>query len=121
MTATLDQRVLTDPLPGRVSVIPVTDGDRPVGAWIVTKDSAVFRPVVDVSRLVDAAVGLATIAAITTATAAMVRRRPTIGTITMGPGGWVSLKNTRRPALRSGDHRPWWARILRARRLVPES
>ena len=120
MTMTLDHRVPADLRPGPPGVIPVKEGDRPVGAWIVTTESAVFRPVVDVNRLTDAAVALATIAAIATATAVAVRRRPVIGTVTMGPGGWVSIKRTVRPALRSGGPRPWWARVLQARRLVPE-
>jgi hypothetical protein len=38
-----------------------------------------------------------------------------IGPITMGPGGWVSVKGARPPA-DPGD-RPWWAKLLRAYRL----
>lgn len=120
MTTTLDRPVPAETMAGQADVIPVRDGDRPVGAWIVTRDSAVFRPVIDVNRLTDAAVGLVTVAAIAVAAAVAVRRRPAVGAITMGPGGWVSLKHTARPALRSGAPRPWWARILRARRLEVE-
>ena len=38
-----------------------------------------------------------------------------IGPITMGPGGWVSVKGARPPA-DPGD-RPLWAKLLRAYRL----
>ncbi len=37
------------------------------------------------------------------------RRRPAIGAVTMGPGGWVSLKRTSPPPLRAG--RPWWLEV----------
>jgi hypothetical protein len=118
MTTTLDARTPPSTRTGQVTVLPVHDGDRPVGAWIVGADTAVFRPVVDVDRL--AAAALAVAAAATIATVAATRRRPAIGTVTMGPGGWISLKRTTRPPLRSAAARPWWARMLRARRLVVE-
>jgi hypothetical protein len=38
-----------------------------------------------------------------------------IGPITMGPGGWVSVKGARPPA--DPGARPWWAKMLRAYRL----
>jgi hypothetical protein len=38
-----------------------------------------------------------------------------IGPITMGPGGWVSVKGARPPA--DPGVRPWWARLLHAYRL----
>ncbi|MFB9545823.1 hypothetical protein [Micromonospora sagamiensis] len=49
------------------------------------------------------------------------RRPPAIGAVTMGPGGRVSLRGTRAPALRPARPRPWWARVLRAHRLVVDS
>jgi hypothetical protein len=107
--------------PAAVSVLPVTDGERPVGAWIVGPGGAVFRPVVDVTRLAGAA--LATVGAVTVAVAvaaAAGRRRPEIGAVTMGPGGWISIKRSAAPPLRAGTARPWWAKVLRARRLVPQ-
>jgi hypothetical protein len=104
-----------------VTVTPVLDGERPVGAWIAGPDSAVFRPVIDVTRLVGTALAAAGAVAIATVTvAAATRRRPAIGSVTMGPGGWVSVKRAPTPPLRSGAARPWWARLLRARRLVVE-
>jgi hypothetical protein len=38
----------------------------------------------------------------------------------MGPGGWVGLKGAALPPLRPARRRPWWARLLRARRMVVE-
>ncbi|WP_433716837.1 hypothetical protein ACQP2Y_23385 [Actinoplanes sp. CA-051413] len=107
--------------PATVTVLPVTHGERPVGAWIVGPRGATFRPVVDVTRLAGAtlaAVGAVTVAVAVAAAAG--RRRPEIGAVTMGPGGWVSIKRTALPTLRSGTSRPWWARVLKARRLVPQ-
>ncbi|MCU7728418.1 hypothetical protein ODJ79_32310 [Actinoplanes sp. KI2] len=102
-----------------ITVMPVMDGDRQVGAWLVGPDSATYRPVVDVTRLAGAA--LATAAAVAIAASAVVataRRRPAIGAVTMGPGGWVSVKRSACPPLRDGSPRPWWARLLGAHRLV---
>ncbi|RSM43494.1 hypothetical protein DMB66_53335 [Actinoplanes sp. ATCC 53533] len=118
MTTTLDAEIPPSTRSGHVAVLPVRHGDRPVGAWIVGSDTAVFRPVVDVSRL--AAAALAAAAAATIATVVVTCRRPAIGAVTMGPGGWISLKRTTRPALFSAAPRPWWARMLRAHRLVVE-
>jgi hypothetical protein len=104
---------------GRVTVIPVMDGNRHVGAWIVGPDSATFRPVVDVTRLAGTALGAAAAVLIAaSAVAAANRRRPAIGAVTMGPGGWVSIKRAGCPPLRPDSSRPWWARLLGAHRLV---
>jgi hypothetical protein len=64
----------------------------------------------------------ATVAAAVAAAAAVVavtRTRPSVGLIRMGPGGWVSIKGPA-PALHPAAPRPWWAHLLRARRLVVE-
>ncbi|GAA2673562.1 hypothetical protein [Actinoplanes palleronii] len=124
MTIALDGRPATAAPAGPVStgsvtVLPVTDGDRPVGAWIVGPDTAVYRPVVDVTRLAGAALAAAGAVAIAVAAGAAARSRPAIGAVTMGPGGWVSIKRTGCPPLRSAEHRPWWARLIGAHRLVP--
>ena len=62
----------------------------------------------------------ATVTAVAVAIGLAVRRRPSIGTVTMGPGGWLSLKNSSSPRLRAAPpaHRPWWARALHAHRLI---
>ncbi|GAA3336545.1 hypothetical protein GCM10020358_09220 [Amorphoplanes nipponensis] len=104
-----------------MTVLPVADGGRPIGAWVVGPDGAAFRPVVDLTLLGGAALAAAGAATVAIAVAvAAGRRRPDIGTVTMGPGGWVSVKRTALPPLRSGAPRPWWARALRTRRLVPQ-
>ncbi|MET7401617.1 hypothetical protein ABZS66_49875 [Dactylosporangium sp. NPDC005572] len=94
---------------------------RPVAAVAVRADGTVrVAPVVDVQRLALYAVAAA---ALTAAGAALTLRGrgPSIRTVHMGPGGWVSLKGTPAPPLRAAPaRRPWWARLLRARRLVVE-
>jgi len=102
------------------TVVPVQQGERPVGAYLVRDEAACFRPVVDVTRLGLAALATVAVSAVAVSAAVALRRRPAIGTVTMGPGGWVSLKRTGAPPLRDGSPRPWWAHVLRARRLVVE-
>ena len=64
--------------------------------------------------------GLAAPATVAVAAAAAVaaRRRPVIGTLTTGPGGWISLKGAGAPPLCDGSSRPWSAHAVRAHRLV---
>ena len=92
-----------------VTVTPVLDGDRPIGAWIVGPDTAVYRPVVDLTRLTGAVLGAV---ALVTAVSAATRRASAIGGVTMGPGGWVSVKGAARPRIRT--RRPLWARLAGA-------
>ncbi|GAA2607589.1 hypothetical protein [Paractinoplanes durhamensis] len=102
-----------------VTVTPVMDGDRPVGAWIAGPETATFRPVVDVTRLTGTVLATAAAVAIAgTAIVAATRRRPAIGAVTMGPGGWVSVKNAVCPPLGPDSARPWWARLIGAHRLT---
>ena len=106
---------------GETVVVPVGPADgRPVAVVIVDRDGARYRPVVDVERLAWCAVTASTLAAAAVVAAGATRRRPAIGSVSMGPGGWVSLKSAPLPPLRQRTHRPWWARLLRARRLVVE-
>ncbi|BFU44499.1 hypothetical protein [Krasilnikovia sp. MM14-A1004] len=100
------------------TVLAVSEGDRPVGAYVLRDGVAVYRPVVDVTRLGVAALGTVAACVVAASAAAALRRRPAIGSLTMGPGGWVSLKRTGAPPLRPAGPRPWWARALRAHRLV---
>ena len=104
-----------------ITVVPVMDGNRQVGAWLVGPESATYRPVIDVTRLAGAALATAGAVLIATAAVAATRRRAAIGSVTMGPGGWVSVKRTGCPPLRDGSPRPWWARLLGAHRLVLKS
>jgi len=102
----------------RVTVRPVRHGDREIGAYVVGPEGARFVPAVDPTVIAVAALGTATVMTVALSLAGALRRRPAIGTVTMGPGGWVSLKRTGSPPLRQGGHRPWWAHLLRAHRLV---
>ncbi|MEV0394432.1 hypothetical protein [Polymorphospora rubra] len=107
------------PAADRVRVIPVRHGERPVGAYLVDRDTARFEPAVDVTRIAVTALTAAAATTVAVAGLARLRRPPAIGTVTMGPGGWISLKRTQPPPLRSDrSHRPWWARLLRAYPLV---
>ncbi|WP_327002088.1 hypothetical protein OHA72_44265 [Dactylosporangium sp. NBC_01737] len=109
--------------PGGTVLVPVTehhaDRSRPLGAFTIHADGTVsFVPVMDPQRLAWCAVaGLVAVAAVAAATRG---RGPSIGTVSMGPGGWVSLKGAASPHLtpRRRSDRPWWARLLRAHRLV---
>jgi hypothetical protein len=99
-------------------VIPVQHGDHEIGAYVIGPRRTTFVPAVDATRIATAALAAAAISTVAIAVAVAVRRRPAIGTVAMGPGGWVSVKGTGLPPLRDGTTRPWWARLLRAHRLV---
>ncbi|GAA3783835.1 hypothetical protein [Micromonospora maritima] len=105
-------------LPGTpgAALVPVTCSGRPVGAFVLADGRIRYRRVVDPDQLVAAATGAFAVAALTAAVALWSRRRPpAVGTVTMGPGGWLSLRNTPTPHPRSrSGPRPWWARLLRA-------
>jgi hypothetical protein len=103
-----------------VTVVPVRNGKRTIGAYIVSRDSARFEPATDVTPIAVTALGVAAVIAVAVALATAARRPPAIRSVTMGPGGWVSLKGTALPPLRGTGMpaRPWWARALGARRLV---
>lgn len=108
---------------GETVVVPVGRADgcgRPIAVVIADRDGARLRPVVDIERLAWCAVTATALAATAVVASAVSRRRPAIGSVSMGPGGWVSLKGVPLPPLRPADRRPWWARLLRARRLVVE-
>ena len=107
-------------LPGTpaAALVPVTYEGRPIGAFVLSAGRVRYRRVVDPDQLIAAAAGAFAVAVLTAAVAAVARRKPpAIGAVTMGPGGWVSVRGVRQPTLRPTD-RPWWARALRARRLV---
>jgi hypothetical protein len=98
--------------------LEVRNGDRPVGAFVDGPDGTCYRPVVDVTALGVAALATVAVTAVAVSAGMAVRRRPAIGSVTMGPGGWVSLKGLGTPPLHPSGPRPWWARLLRAQRLV---
>ncbi|GAA3394942.1 hypothetical protein [Cryptosporangium minutisporangium] len=98
---------------------PTRCGSRTIGAYIRTNGEIRYVPAVDVERLTLGVVAVAGAAAVL---GSALHRRPAVGPVTMGPGGWVSVRGARGalPRLRgrASAHRPWWARILRAHRLV---
>ncbi|MDQ7904020.1 hypothetical protein RB614_05725 [Phytohabitans sp. ZYX-F-186] len=97
-----------------VTLVPVLRGyARPIGAYVIARGNVHYRPAYDLREV------LAAVAVVAAAVAFTRRRRPAIGAVHMGPGGWVSLKGVPAPALTAD--RPWWARLLRARRLVLET
>ncbi|MEV0895441.1 hypothetical protein [Actinoplanes sp. NPDC049802] len=100
---------------------PVRRGQREIGVYATGPDGTVFVPAVDVTTIAVAALGTAAVIAVAVSAGVAARRPPAVGSVTMGPGGWVSLRRSTAPALRaapSRDGRPWWARLLSAHRLV---
>jgi len=102
-------------------------GSRPLGAFVVRDGRVRWHPVVDLTRVV-------TTAEVVLGGVLIARRlaaRPSAAKahVTMGPGGWVSMKGGAmavRPAQRGWRRqrtgaaamtrmrRPWWARLLAA-------
>ena len=98
-------------------------GSRPIGAFAVGPQGVRYHPVVDVRVVTFVVAGVATAVAAASAAVALRRRGPVIGSVAMGPGGWVSVKGVAVPPLwpagrQQHGRRPWWARLLGARRLV---
>ncbi|BCJ57111.1 hypothetical protein [Micromonospora endophytica] len=109
------------PLPGTppAALVPVTRDGRPVGMFVATGGRVRYQPLPDPDRLLAATAGVLAVGLATAGVAVLARRRPAaVGRLTMGPGGWVSFRGVRTPPARAP--RPWWARLLRARRLVGE-
>ncbi|WP_229406705.1 hypothetical protein [Micromonospora sp. NBRC 110038] len=108
-------------LPGTspAAVVPVARDGRPVGAFVLAGGRVRYRSLVGPDQVLAAAAGALAVGLVTAAVAVVAGRRrpPAIGTVRMGPGGWVSLRGVRAPALRSTAPRPWWAHVLRAHRL----
>jgi hypothetical protein len=103
-------------------------GDRPMGAFVVRNGRVRWHPAVDLTRVLTTAelvVGGVLIAR-------QLAKRPgsAKALVTMGPGGWVSMKGgvmavrpaerawrRARPAPTPPTRRPWWARLLSAKAL----
>jgi hypothetical protein len=114
---------------GRAGFDAAMTGRRPMGAFVVRGGRVRWHPVVDVTRVL-------TTAEIVVGGVLIARQfaaRPSNATahVTMGPGGWVSMKGGAmavRPAARGWRRlrapratpagvvrrRPWWARLLSA-------
>jgi hypothetical protein len=98
---------------GTARVVVVRRGDRPLGAFVDGPDVRW----VDLRRSRTVPFLLAG-TALACATAVGLRRAghpQTIHRVSMGPGGWVSIKNGRPPE--DPTRRPLWAVLLRAHRL----
>jgi len=113
---------------GEVAIVPMhrrgSRGQVPVGVYLVSTDRLRYVPAVDVGRI-GSLVAATCVSACAAAAVAAIARRPAVGPVTMGPGGWVSVRGARggSPSLRPGGRgrrRPWWAGLLRVRRLVVE-
>ncbi|MGY1607796.1 MULTISPECIES: hypothetical protein [unclassified Geodermatophilus] len=98
-------------------------GIRPLGAFEVRDGRVRWHPVVDVTRVVTTAEVV--LGAVAVASRLAGRPSPAVARVTMGPGGWVSMKGGAvavRPARRlwrrsrppAHVRRPWWARLLAA-------
>ncbi|SNS11386.1 hypothetical protein SAMN04488107_1432 [Geodermatophilus saharensis] len=98
-------------------------GVRPLGAFEVRDGRVRWHPVVDVTRVVTTAEVV--VGAVAVASRLARRPSPAVARVTMGPGGWVSMKGGAmavRPAARlwrrarppAPVRRPWWARLLAA-------
>ena len=110
-------------------------GRRPLGAFVVRGGRVRWHPVVDLTRVLTTAELV--VGGVLIARRLAARPAPTVARVTMGPGGWVSMKGGAmavRPAahgwrrLRHATHpathppppaeqarrRPWWARLLSA-------
>ena len=113
---------------GRRGLDAAMSGSRPMGAFVVKDGRVRWHPVVDLTRVI-------TTAEIMVGGVLIARRlaqRPSAAKarVTMGPGGWVSMKGgvlAVRPAERgwrrrrsrpsaavAPTRRPWWARLLAA-------
>ncbi len=98
-------------------------GARPLGAFEVRDGRVRWHPVVDVTRVLTTAEVV--LGAVVVASRLAGRPPAAHARVTMGPGGWVSLKSgtvSLRPARRARRRthpaatarRPWWARLLAA-------
>jgi hypothetical protein len=105
-----------------VEVVPVAGGDGSQRGVVVVDGDGVrwvpFNEVAAPERLALAGMALAGLLA---ALFARRGRGPAVREITMGPGGWVSFKGAAEPRFfgtrLAKGRRPWWAHVLRARRL----
>lgn len=101
-------------------------GSRPMGAFVLRNGRVRWHPVVDVTKVLTTAELV--VGGVMIARRLAARPSAAKAAVTMGPGGWVSMKGgvmAVRPARRawrrtrpavSGPlpRRPWWARLLAA-------
>lgn len=99
-------------------------GARPMGAFVVRDGRVRWHPVVDVTKVITTAELV--VGGVLVARRLAARPSGAKALVTMGPGGWVSMKGGAmavRPARRlwrraspapPPSRRPWWARLLSA-------
>ena len=101
-------------------------GRRPMGAFVLRDGRVRWHPVVDVTKVVTTAELV--VGGVMIARRLAARPSAAKAAVTMGPGGWVSMKGgvmAVRPARRAWrrarpalvgplPRRPWWARLLAA-------
>jgi hypothetical protein len=101
-------------------------GSRPMGAFVVRDGRVRWHPVVDLTKVITTAEVM--VGGVLIARRLAARPSGAKALVTMGPGGWVSMKGGAmavRPANRAWrrrrsvatsarTRRPWWARLLAA-------
>ncbi|SHN78344.1 hypothetical protein SAMN05660350_02600 [Geodermatophilus obscurus] len=101
-------------------------GSRPMGAFVLRNGRVRWHPVVDVTKVITTAELV--VGGVMIARRLAARPSAAKAAVTMGPGGWVSMKGgamavrparrawrrTRPAATGSLPRRPWWARLLAA-------
>ena len=100
-------------------------GGRPMGAFVVRDGRVRWHPVLDVTRVLTTAELV--VGAVLVARQLAARPGAARAAVSMGPGGWVSMKGgvmavrparrlwrRQHPASAPAARRPWWARLLAA-------
>jgi hypothetical protein len=113
--------------PGETGFDAEMSGARPLGAFVVRDGKVRWHPAVDVTRVITTAELV--VGGVLIARRLAARPSAAKAVVTMGPGGWVSMKGgvmavrpagrgwrRRRPAATpvARTRRPWWARLLSA-------
>jgi hypothetical protein len=95
------------------AVVPVRHRrGRTVGLLVTDADGTRWQRTVDLEGVARLAIVGAALVGVAAAT-----RRPSarVDRLSMGPGGWVSFRGFPAP---KAERRPWWAVLLRARRVT---
>jgi hypothetical protein len=104
-------------------------GVRPLGAFVVREGRVRWHPAIDLTRVITTAEFA--VGAVLVARRLAARPSGAKALVTMGPGGWVSMKGGAMavqpaergwrkhgpPTAATAPRRPWWARLLSAKTL----